>query len=169
MPWYARIVSWLPGSESLKFTILYVALISVVNVFALVAAGVSHRAFRERLVENYSRFALSLLPLTCAGFLAFHTYYLLTLGPKMLALVGQFFGVAILRGTETAVPGGIIRLVQTGLMAVGLVWTWMIQYSLRRSSPRGRFGRRWGVVPHMAVAAGLATGLVLSMAWAFPV
>lgn len=169
VPWYDRIVSWLPGSESLKFTFLYLALISLVNLFALLAAGVSHRAFRERLIENYSRFALALLPLTCAGFLAFHTYYLLTLAPKMLALIGQFFGAATLKGSETVMPGGIIRLVQTGLIAVGFVWTLMIQYALRRSSPRGRFGRRWGVVPHMAVAGGIAAVLVLSLAWAFPV
>lgn len=166
--WYDRLVGWLPGSGGLKFTLLFLGLILVVNLIAMLAAVLSHRAFRERLFENYSRFALSLLPLTCMGFLAFHTYYLLTLGPQMLALLGQYFGVEVLGGSAGAVPKGVIQIVQEALIGAGLVWTLIIMYRLGRSSPRGRFRRRWGVLPHVVVALGLTIGLVAAMGWAFP-
>jgi len=166
--WYDRLVAWLPGSGGFKFTVLYGTLILIVNLIAVVAAVLSHRAFRERLVENYSRFALSLLPLTCMGFLAFHTYYLLTLGPQMVALLGNYFGVTMLSGPATAVPNESVRTVQQALIAGGLVWTLIIMYRLGRSSPRGEFRRRWGVLPYFVVAIGLTVCLIAALGWAFP-
>ena len=165
---YDGLTAWLPGSGGFKFTILYLGLILIVNLIAVAAAVLSHGAFRERLFENYSRFALSLLPLTCMSFLAFHTYYLLTLGPQMLALLGQYFGVEMLSGSVTAIPNGIIQIVQEALVAGGLVWTLIIMYRLGQSSPRGRFRRRWGVLPHVALAIGLTIWLIAALGWAFP-
>ncbi|MBI5250684.1 MAG: sigma 54-interacting transcriptional regulator [Desulfomonile tiedjei] len=167
--WYDRLVTWLPGPGALKFTVLYAGLILIVNLIAIAAAILSHRAFRERLFENYSRFALSLLPLTCMGFLALHTYYVFTLGPQMLALLGQYFGIEGLGGPASVMPKASIRVVQEVLMACGLAWTLIIMYRLGHSTPRGKYRRRWGVLPHALVAAALALGLAAAMRWAFPV
>jgi ferredoxin len=166
--WYDRLVSWAPGSGAFKFTLLYVGLILTVNVFAVAAALLSHRAFRERLLENYSRFALSLLPLTCLGFLAFHTYYFFTLGPQMLDLLGRYFGMSGFAGTPPAIPQGFIRATQEVIIASGLLWTLITMFRLGQSSPRGKFRRRWGVLPHTLVAVTLALALAGAMRAAFP-
>lgn len=168
VPWYDRLLAWSPGSGTTKFTVLYIASIVIVNAMGVAAAVLSQRAFRERLFENYSRFALALLPLTCMGFLAFHTYYLLTLGPRAIVLLGDYFGIATLSGQVSSVPQWIIRMVQDGLLTVGLVWTLVIMYSLGQSSPRGRFRRRWGILPHVLVAVALAVILKSALGWAFP-
>jgi len=168
VPWYDSVTAWLPGPGVLKFTVVYISLILAVNAVALAAAMLSHRAFRERLLENYSRFALSLLPLTCLGFLAFHTHYLLTLGPQMLALAGQYFGIEALGGPVPTVPKGTIRMIQQVLIACGLAWTLVTMYRLGRSSPRGQYKRRWGILPHAVVAILLTVVLWILMGWAFP-
>ena len=132
------------GPAGFKFTVLYIALILIVNFLAVAAAVLSHRAFRERLFENYSRFALSLLPLTCMGFLAFHAYYLLTLGPQMLALLGQYFGVEMLSGSVSPLPNGVIQVVQEALMGVGLVWTLITMLQARAVIPEGKVSQTMG-------------------------
>lgn len=166
--WYDPLTSWMHGSSIVKFTVVYAGSILAVNALALASAILSHRAFRERFLENYSRFALSLLPLTCAGFLAFHTYYLLTLSPQMLSLLGQYFGIKVLGGSVMSVPIEFIRIVQQAIIAGGSAWTLVTMYRLGQSSPRGQYRRRWGVLPHFIVALVLTCGLSVVMGWAFP-
>jgi CRP-like cAMP-binding protein len=168
VPWYDRMMSWAPGSPSVKFTFLYLVLILGVNILVLAAATLSHRAFRERLSENYSRFALSLLPLTCLGFLAFHVFYLFSLGPQMLDLLGRYLGMDGFLVKQPLVPQGFIRVVQEVSVAFGLLWTLITMFRLGRSSPRGAFRRRWGVLPHAITAVGLALALAGAMITAFP-
>lgn len=168
VPWYETLTSWMHGSAVVRFTTVYVGSIIAVNAVALVAAFVSHHAFRERFQENYSRFALSLLPLTCAGFLAFHAYYLLTLGPEMVALLGKYFRIEMLGGSAAHVPVGAIRIVQHAIIAAGSVWTLVTMFRLGRSSLRGRYRRRWGTLPHMLVALALTAVLWVVMGLAFP-
>jgi hypothetical protein len=168
VPWYEALTSWLHGSPIVDFTVVYVGAIVVVNALVLASAFLSHHAFRERYLENYSRFALSFLPLTCAGFLAFHTYYLLTLGPEMVALVGKYFRIDMLGGSATHVSIGVIRLVQHVIIVCGSAWTLITMFRLGRSSLRGRYRRRWGTLPHMLVALALTAVLWAVMSWAFP-
>jgi len=165
--WYDPLTSWVHGSSLAKFTVVYAGSILAVNGLAFASAVLSHRAFRERLMENYSRFALSLLPLVCAGFLAFHTYYLLTLSPRMLTLLGQYFGIQVLGGTAMNVSTEFIRMTQQLILAVGSVWTLLTMYRLGQSSPRGQFRRRWGVLPHFMVAILLTCGLSFVISRAF--
>jgi len=169
LPWYNQATAWIPGSGVLKFTAVYLGLILAVNIMALAAAMMSHRAFREGFQENYSRFALSLLPLTCMGFLAFHTYYLLILGPQMLSLLAQYAGIEMSAGAPFTVPNGIIRIIQQALIACGSAWTLITMFRLGRSSPRLKNRVRWEVLPHVGVAIILTLGLVLAMSRAFPV
>jgi CRP-like cAMP-binding protein/polyferredoxin len=165
VPWYDHLTSWLPGPVILTSTIVFVALIVAVNLMAMLAAFVSHRAFRERLLENYSRFALSFLPLTCMGFLAFHVYYLCTLGPLMVALVGRYFGIEALGGAVRTIPHETIGMIQHGIIACGAVWTIVTLWRLGRSSP---YHRAWGILPHAALALVLAYVLIVAMGQAFP-
>jgi polyferredoxin len=169
VPWYNQVTAWLPGSGALKFTVVYVVLILAVNLLALAAAVMSHRAFREGFQGNYSRFGLSLLPLTCAGFLAFHAHYLLTLGPQILTLLGQYSGVAISSGATMTVPTWIVRIIQQAIIACGSAWTLITMYRLARSSARMRYRAPWEVLPHMLVAMILTLTLALAMKSAFPV
>jgi hypothetical protein len=166
--WHDPLMSWLTGAGIAKFTVVYAGSILAVNALALASAILSHRAFREGFLENYSRFALSLLPLVGAGFLAFHTYYLLTLSPQMLTLLGKYFGIQVLGGAAMNVPTEFIRMIQQLIIAVGAAWTLITMYRLGQSSPRGQFRRRWGVLPHFVVAIVLTCGLSIVMGWAFP-
>lgn len=168
-PWYEQMTAWLPGNGVLKFTAVYVGSILAANILALAAAVLSHRAFKEGFQENYSRFALSFLPLTCMGFLAFHTYYFLTLGPQMLSLLGQYAGIKISAGAATPVSNGTIRIVQQAMIACGFAWTLITMQRLGRSSPRENFRIRWEVLPHAVAAIIVTLGLVLAMSRAFPV
>ncbi len=166
--WYDPLTSWMNGSGIAKFTVVYLGSILAVNALALASASLSHRAFRERFWENYSRFALSLLPLICAGFLAFHTYYLLALSPQMLTLLGEYFGIKVLGCSVLNIPTEFIRMIQQFIIAVGSVWTLITMYRLGHSSPTGQFRRRWGVLPYFVVAIVLTCGLSIVMGWAFP-
>ncbi len=159
---------WLPGPGIFKFTILYLVLILMANLTAVAAAILSHRIFRERLFENYSRFALSLLPLTCMGFLALHVYYLFTLGPQMLALFGQYFGIDALGGSVSGTSSGNIRLAQEILIAGGSAWTLITMYRLGHSTPRGKHRRIWGILPHAIVAIIFTLAFISATRWAFP-
>ncbi len=167
-PLYDKLTDWLPVSGTLKFTLIYIGFIAAVNAIALIASLLSHHAFRERYWENYSRFALSLLPLTCAGFLAFHLYYFFTLWPDLLQLLGKYSGVDALAGSVSSVSGSFITRVQQIVIVGGCLWSLVTMSRLGASSPRGRFRRRWGVLPHIALDIILAGLLLMAMMNAFP-
>jgi hypothetical protein len=154
---------------ALKFTVLYLALILLLNAAALLAAMVSNRAFKENLIENYARFALTFLPFTATAFLAFHLYYLLTLGPQMFTLIGQYFGISSLIHLNIQIPTYYIRVLQTGLIIAGTIWSLIIMFKLGKSSPRGYYKRRWGVFPYFGLALFFAYCFLLSFRHAFPV
>lgn len=153
VPFFEHIALWQSWPYAAKYTLIFFTLIIVVNVVFMSAVFFSHRVFRERFSENYSRFALALLPLTCMGFLAFHIYYLLTLGPEILALVSQYFGVHSLSGTAMeGISKDFIFLIQLILIIIGLLWTLLTMYRLAGSTPRRRYPRRLGIVPHAIVS-----------------
>jgi hypothetical protein len=167
-PLYDKLTDWLPVSGTLKFTLIYIGFIAAVNAIALIASFLSHHAFRERYWENYSRFALSLLPLTCAGFLAFHLYYFFALWPDLLQLLGKYSGVDALAGPVSSISGSFITRVQQIVIFGGCLWSLVTMSRLGASSPRGRFRRRWGVLPHIALDIILAGLLLVAMMNAFP-
>ena len=134
-------------------------------------AGVlfSHRFFRERFWENYSRFALALLPLTCMGFLAFHLHYLVTLVPQMFALISHYFGAQsvgeIAQGKTT---GEVIFLIQVLMIGAGLLWTMITMYRLGRSGRGGKYSMIMGIMPHALISMLVAGAFVAIIKSAFP-
>ncbi|MDQ7784100.1 MAG: sigma 54-interacting transcriptional regulator [Desulfomonilaceae bacterium] len=168
IPGFDQLVTWMPGSRGFTFTLVYVASIAIVNLMAVAAASISYRAFRESFWENYSRFALALLPLTGGAFLAFHAYYLLTLGPTLLGLLGQYFRIEFLADARPTVPSNVIGIIQYLLLACGCLWSLITMYRLGRSSPRGHIPRRWGILSHAGTALILSFGIGIAMSLAFP-
>jgi polyferredoxin/CRP-like cAMP-binding protein len=167
LPEYHEIISFFPGSDTVKFTFVYVGLILAVNLLAAAASALSHRMFRERFFENYSRFGLALLPLTSAGLLAFHTHYFMKLVPQMLVLLGGFFNLGEAGSLAWSLSPAQTLVVQQVLLGIGLVWTLITMHRLGGSSARGRYGRRLGVLPHTFVAGVLAGLLFVVIRAAF--
>jgi ferredoxin len=161
-PLYDRITTSVSASAMLNYTMVYLGIIVGVNLLTVLAAALSHRVYRERFLENYSRFALALLPLTCMGVLAFHTHYFLNLGAQLPTLLSQYFSINAVQGLTMEVPREPTLSVQQILIGVGLLWTLITMYLLGRLSPRGRYPRRLGIVPH-AVVALILTGVLISV------
>lgn len=158
VPFFEHISFWLSWPYAAKFTLIFFTFITVVNLVFMSAVFFSHRVFRERFFENYSRFALALLPLTCMGFLAFHIYYLLTAGPDILSLMGQYFGLHSFSGDATeGISKNVIFVIQLILIIIGLFWTLVTMLRLAGSTPRRRYHRRLGIVPHAIVSILFAT------------
>ncbi len=168
LPLFSQFATWIDGSYGLTFTLLYLGSIAGINLLAIAAASLSYRAFRESFWENYSRFALSLLPFTCGGFLAFHTYYFLTLGPQMLVLAGHYFGIKGLGDGVAQVSPHLISTIQVLVLACGCMWSLITMFRLGQSSPRGQIPRKWGILSHVAVTLILSFGLAFAMNQAFP-
>ena len=134
----------------------------------MAAAAISYRFFKERFSENYSRFALSMLPLTCMGLLAFHMYYFLRLIPELFVLIRQYFGIeTALRVSGTAISMGSIFSMQVVLIIIGLLWTLITMYRLGRSAPRGLYARMSGVTPHALVSLLIAAAFIMTLKAAF--
>ncbi len=168
IPGYGALTEWMPMSQGLKFTVLFISSILLVNLIFMSAVLISHRFYREKISENYSRFALAMLPLTCMIFLAFHIYYLFTLGPQMVALVSQYFGGQDNGVTHlSTVPNDLILLAQIILVALGLIWTLITAYRVGLSTPRGKYARRIGILPHAVFSILVAATFVCALKSAF--
>ncbi len=124
---------------------------------------------RERFLENYSRFGLALLPLTCAGLLAFHTHYFVSLFPQMLGLMSGYLGSSSAGNLTWSISPGVTLVIQQVLVGLGLAWTLITMYRLRGSSSRSKFRRQLGLVPHALVAVVLAALLIVVITAAFTV
>ncbi|MFA6222273.1 MAG: sigma 54-interacting transcriptional regulator [Desulfomonilaceae bacterium] len=168
-PWFNTIVGWIPGPFMAKFTFVFFGFIVLVNLISMAGVFFSHRFFRERFWENYSRFALALLPLTCMGFLAFHLHYLVTLVPQMFALISHYFGAQsvgeIAQGKTT---GEVIFLIQVLMIGAGLLWTMVTMYRLGRSGRGGKYSMIMGIMPHALISMLVAGAFVAIIKSAFP-
>ncbi len=168
-PWFNKIAGWIPGPFMAKFTVVFIGFIVLVNLVSMAGVLFSHRFFRERFWENYSRFALALLPLTCMGFLAFHLHYLVTLVPQMFALISHYFGAQsvgeIAQGKTT---GEVIFLIQVLMIGAGLLWTMITMYRLGRSGRGGKYSMIMGIMPHALISMLVAGAFVAIIKSAFP-
>lgn len=163
LPSYGWLTSWIPGPGIVKFTAVFAGIIAGLNLLCMAAAALSHRVYKEGFLENYARFALALLPLTCMGFLAFHTYYLVELVTHFPVLLSQEFHITAFGDSAVEVPRRVTLHVQYVLLGIGLAWTLVTMYRLGRSSPRGRYPARLGIVPHAVVALICAGVLIVVM------
>ena len=165
--WFESLVSWAPDSFMLRFTLVFAGLIAFVNIVSMFAVAFSHRMFKERFWENYSRFALALLPLTCMSFLAFHAFYLFSMGPQILGLLAQYLGISAgpIPSTD-AVPVQVIFMFQLGVILIGLIWTLITIYRLGFAIPVSKVARAVGILPHVifAICVAVTFGLVIRTA-----
>ncbi len=162
--WFGQMLSWAPDNFMLRFTIVFTGLIALVNLFSMLAVGFSHRLFKERFWENYSRFALALLPLTAMSFLAFHAFYLFTTGPQILGLMAQYLGINSVSIPEgRAVSVQMIYVFQMGIVLLGLVWTLITIYRLGIAAPARKLNRIVGITPHVifAILVAVTFGFVI--------
>lgn len=169
LPSYHELAAWVPGPGIVKFTVVFVGIIAGLNLLCMAAAAFSHRVYGERFFENYARFALALLPLTCMGFFAFHAYYLVELVAHLPALLSDSLNITAFGHSAIEVPRGVTLSAQYFLLGIGLAWTLVSMYRLGRSPARGRYPRRVGIVPHALVALICAGILTLVMRAAFSV
>jgi len=162
LPSYHGLTAWIPGPGIVKFTVMYVGIIAGLNLLCMAAAALSHRMYKEGFFENYARFALALLPLTCMGFFAFHAYYLVELVTHLPALLTESLHITVLGDSTIEVPRRATLLAQYLLLGIGLAWTLAAIYRLGKSSPRGRYPRRLGILPHVLVAV-ICAGIVATV------
>ncbi|MBI4961680.1 MAG: sigma 54-interacting transcriptional regulator [Desulfomonile tiedjei] len=160
MPVYNWLTAPWPFPEIVKFTIVFAAVLLIVNILLALATGFSRRVYDDTFEENYSRYGLALLPLTLAAFIAFHIYYLINLGVQLPILISETFQFEIFRQLIITVPPAVTLFIQQLLIWIGLLWSLMIIYRLGRSSHERLFPALEGMLPHAALCIGLAMTLL---------
>lgn len=160
MPVYAQVTGFLPLPEMAKFTLFFLAMLLGFNVLLVLAAALSHKIFDDSFMENYSRYGLALLPLTLAGFTAFHLYYLINLGVQLPILVSETFQFEIFRQLIITVPPWLTLFFQQALIWIGLVWSLLIMYRLGRADQDGFWNNLLGTLPHSLLAVTITLCLL---------
>lgn len=153
---FSMVTDFTAPHRVIGFTIVFVAVLGLVNIMQLSAAAISRRVYGDSFEENYSRFGLALLPLTVASFMAFHLYYFVNLGVQIPILISHNFDFEFLKTLIIQVPEHATRLVQQGLIAIGLVWTLFVMYQLARVSHKDSVRDILGTAPHAVLAMILA-------------
>ena len=146
------------------FTALFLALVLGTTLLVALAARISCGLSGTTFGENYARFGLALLPLTLTFFLAYHLYYLINLGILLPALVSRQFDLAIFKQLIITVPPAVTATLQTVLVVVGLGWSLLIMYRISRILGGNRSRALCRLLPHGAVAVGLAVAVVNALA-----
>ncbi|MFH0823385.1 MAG: sigma 54-interacting transcriptional regulator [Pseudomonadota bacterium] len=160
---YGVLAMYLPVSEGARFTVVFLGVLITANLLLALAAAISKTILEDPFELNYSRYGLSLLPLTLTGFTAFHIYYLLALGVQIPVLVVESFNFVVLRHLIIAVPPWITNVLQWTMTSAGLIWTLLIMFKLGRRSQRKLKWVLLGLLPHALLAAGFAGGLMWAM------
>ncbi|MBM4328129.1 MAG: cyclic nucleotide-binding domain-containing protein [Deltaproteobacteria bacterium] len=155
-PIYSWLTDFFPGPPVVKFSIIFCALIIVVNLMLICATSFSYRVYGDSFEENYSRYGLALLPLVLGAFAAFHVYYLINLGVQLPILVSRMFDLEILKPLIITVPPHVTRAIQQTMVWLGFAWTLMVIYRLGRASTERFSTALAGLIPHTALALALA-------------
>jgi len=159
-PIYRWLTAPWPLPEVIKFTIVFSAVLLVVNVLLALATGFSRRIYDDTFGENYARYGLALLPLTLAAFIAFHIYYLINLGVQLPILISETFQFEIFRQLIITVPPAVTMFIQQLLIWTGLLWTLLIMYRLGRPSHGRLLPALEGMLPHAVFAVAIAMFLL---------
>ncbi|MBI4962748.1 MAG: sigma 54-interacting transcriptional regulator [Desulfomonile tiedjei] len=157
---YIHLTGLLPLPKIAGFTIVFVALLLLVNLMLICAAAISSRVYGDAFQENYSRFGLALLPLTLTSFMAFHLYYFVNLGVQLPILVSHNFDFEILRHLIITVPADLTHLMQRLLIWAGLAWTIVVIYQIGRRQDEKVARALAGLLPHAALAVILTLMLL---------
>lgn len=163
MPVYQTLTDLLPLPEMARFTIVFLGLLSIINLAHVIGSAVSSRIVSDSFTDNYSRYGLSFLPLALGSFMAFHVYYLVNLGVQIPILLRHNFDFAILDNLIITVPPDITYVLQMLVVIAGLIGTLVIivRLGFDYELPRGRITA--GTLPHVSMALIMAALLAYSM------
>jgi len=160
MPIYGQVTGFFPLPEIGKFTVFFLVLVLGFNLLLLLAAALSHQAYADSFMDNYSRYGLALLPLALTGFTAFHLYYLINLGVQLPILVSETFQFEIFRQLIITVPPWLTLFFQQALIWIGLGWSLLIMYRLGRADQERFWSALSGMLPHGVLAVIIALCLL---------
>jgi transcriptional regulator with AAA-type ATPase domain/polyferredoxin len=160
MPVYTRLTESLPIPEMARFTLVFVAVLVLVNLMSALSTAISRRVFGDPFNDNYSRFGLALLPVALTGFMAFHMYYFINLGVQLPILLSEHFHFEIFRSMVITVPQYVTHAIQNILILGGLAWSVFIVYKIGRASEDSFWKSILGIAPHVAVTIALSALLL---------
>ncbi|MBI5568442.1 MAG: sigma 54-interacting transcriptional regulator, partial [Desulfomonile tiedjei] len=145
--------------EKVFLTGVFLAAVLAVNLTGLGASTISGMVCRESTMENFRRFSIGFLPLALMGFLAFHSYYLVSLGGHLLELVGGISPVEMVLSPDFPVLPRVTELIQQSLIGFGMLWSAVCLFKIARQVAFRNAGRWTGCFPHLCVMC--LSGLVL--------
>lgn len=166
-PLYATIVMVLPLPDVARFTVVFLALLGATNLVVIAASWVSHHVYGDTWADNYCRYGLGLIPLALAAFVAYHVYYLVTLGTHLPLVLGQFLDSAPLRRLSITAPPQVTHLVQQFLIGIGLAWSLYIIYRFARAGHSSRGGAFLAAILHASIAIAMAFLILQGIRYSF--
>lgn len=167
VPAATQFMRTIPLPEMVRFSIMFAAVLVVVNLLPALAAWLSASVLGQNFQENYARYGIALLPLTFTGFLAFHLFYFFTLGVRLPEMIGSYLTIGWLTNLKFNIPTGFSYLCQQVIVWLGLVWSLLIMFRIASNGHGKRWRAALGFLPHGMVAVILAISLLESMGWFF--
>lgn len=156
MPEYQALTSMMPFPPIVNFSIVFIAILAIINGLMILASFISKRACGDTLRQNFARFGLAMLPLTLGAFTAFHIYYLINLGVQIPILVSKYFDIEALQSLIITVPPDVTFYLQQAVIWIGLVWTLITIYRLGLWTRKSAMNTLNIVGPHAIVAIFIA-------------
>jgi len=163
MEFYEYVKAFLPLPEILSFTFMFSGVLIGVNVLHVLASGLSKRVCKDTLAENYARFGLALLPLALTAFMAFHVYYMVTLGALLPVVIGHKLGLTAFQGLSLKVSPGTTIFIQQSLLLLGMGGSVLMMYRIGLASRAKVTQAVLGALPHAAEAVLLTVVVLKSM------
>ncbi len=152
-------------SYPVLFTIAFAIGVSLPVALLAAASGVASGGSLERLSANFARFGYALIPLDIAGHVAHNLFHLLSEGKSVVYTTGALFGMPQ-TDSPALVGASTIRVLQFGLLALGLAASW---YTAHRISRRFSVGGVFRGSPLLPVAVVIAVlGAVNVVMFTFP-
>lgn len=156
MPVYTLLTSWMPFPSIIRFSIVFLVILAVINGLMILASIISKKACGDTLRQNFARFGLAMLPLTLGSFTAFHIYYLINLGVQIPILVSKYFDIEALNSLIITVPTDVTFFLQQAVIWIGLVWTLITIYRLGLWTSKSAGNTLNIIGPHAIVAVFVA-------------
>jgi hypothetical protein len=151
--------------RALTVTAVFGGAVVLSNAVVLLASRLSAAAAEGGTVHNYALYGKAYGPLVFAGFVAYHGYYLATLGGRLPSLLAGVMGIPVLAHLALPAGGPSALALQSAAVGLGVGWALFVLFQLAK----GREGASWrglsAVAPHLLACAAL--GLVLARSLAF--
>jgi len=123
LSFFGPVMDWLMsfvfGSKTLAFTVLFLVAMGVPFAMVAGAAKLSGKVTAESFVQNFARFGYAVIPLDLAGHIAHNMFHLLAEGKSIVYNTAALFGHQI-TGPAAFLPASTIQLVQFAVLGIGL-------------------------------------------------